>query len=55
MWRNYILKNLIYPHDTLFVDFPADDQVPHEFTFMFAGFVKPGKHRALLYDPDEDC
>ena len=23
MWRTYILKNLIYPHDTLFIDFPA--------------------------------
>jgi len=25
MWRNYILKNLLYPHDTLFIDFPAPD------------------------------
>ena len=24
-WRNYILKNLIYPYDTLFIDFPAPD------------------------------
>ena len=26
MWRNYILKNLIYPHDTMFIDFPAPEQ-----------------------------
>ena len=22
---------------------------------MFAGFVKPGKHRVIIYDPDPDC
>ena len=55
MWRNYILKNLIYPHDTMFIDFPSPEQhVDPDQLFMFAGFAKPGKHRSLLYDPDED-
>ena len=55
MWRNHILKNLIYPHDTLFIDFPApDEEIDPHFLFMYSGFVKPGKHRALLYDPMED-
>jgi len=55
MWRSYILKNLIYPHDTLFIDFPApEEHVDPDFIFMYAGFVKPGKHRALLYDPVDD-
>lgn len=55
MWRTYILKNLIYPHDTLFIDFPApQDEVDPESLFLFAAFVKPGKHRAILYDPFED-
>ena len=54
-WRTTILKNLIYPHDTLFIDFPAPDEEcdPNQL-FMFAGFVKPGKHRSFLYDPEED-
>ena len=56
MWRTYILKNLIYPHDTLFIDFPAPtEEVDPEQLYMFAAFVKPGKHRALLYDPFEDA
>lgn len=55
MWRSYILKNLIYPHDTLFIDFPApEEEIDPDFMFMFAGFVKPGKHRSFLYDPEED-
>lgn len=55
MWRTYILKNLIYPHDTLFIDFPSpNEDVDPEQLYMFAAFVKPGKHRSLLYDPDED-
>ena len=55
MWRNYILKNLLYPNDTLFIDFPSpDEEVDAEFLFMWAGFVKPGKHRSFLYDPAED-
>ena len=55
MWRNYILKNLLYPHDTLFIDFPApDEEVDAEYLFMWAGFVKPGKHRSYLYDPADD-
>ena len=55
MWRTYILKNLIYPHDTLFIDFPApQEDVDPEQLFMFAAFVKPGKHRSILYDPFED-
>ena len=55
MWRNYILNNLLYPHDTLFIDFPApDEEVDSEYLFMWAGFVKPGKHRSLLYVPGED-
>jgi hypothetical protein len=49
------LKNLIYPHDTLFIDFPSpEEQVDPDYLFLFAGFVKPGKHRSLLYDPVED-
>lgn len=55
MWRNYILKNLLYPHDTLFIDFPAPkEEVDADYLFMWAGFVKPGKHRSLLYFPGED-
>lgn len=55
MWRNYILKNLLYPHDTLLIDFPApDEEVDSDYLFMWAGFVKPGKHRSLMYDPSED-
>lgn len=54
-WRNYILKNLIYPYDTLFIDFPAPDaDVDPSQLFIFTGFVKPGKHRSLLYDCEED-
>lgn len=56
MWRNYILKNLLYPHDTLFVDFPGpEEDVDSEYLFMWAGFVKPGKHRSFLYVPNEDA
>ena len=56
MWRSYILKNLLYPHDTLFIDFPApEEEIDPDFMFMFSGFAKPGKHRALLYDPEEDA
>ena len=55
MWRTYILKNLIYPHDTLFIDFPSPtEDVDPETLYMFTGFVKPGKHRAILYDSFED-
>ena len=55
MWRTYILKNLIYPHDTLFIDFPApNEEIDPEQLFMFTAFVKPGKHRSILYDPEED-
>ena len=55
MWRTTILKNLIYPHDTLFIDFPAPDEDPDpNQLFIYTGFVKPGKHRSLLYEPEED-
>ena len=55
MWRTYILKNLLYPHDTQFVDFPApEEEIDCDYLFMWAGFVKPGKHRSLLYDPEEN-
>ena len=55
MWRTYILKNLIYPHDTMFIDFPTPEQkIDPDSLFMYSGFVKPGKHRSLLYDPEED-
>lgn len=55
MWRTYILKNLLYPEDTLFIDFPKPtEQIDPDLLYMFSGLVKPGKHRALLYDPIED-
>lgn len=55
MWRTQILKNLIYPHDTLFIDFPPPtEEIEPDFLYMFAGLVKPGKHRSLLYDPETD-
>ena len=55
MWRNYILKNLLYPNDTLFINFPApEEEVDPDYLFNWAGFVKPGKHRSLLYVPSED-
>ena len=55
MWRNYILKNLLYPHDTLFIDFPSpEEEADADYMFMWAGFVKPGKHRSLLYVPGDD-
>ena len=55
IWRQQILKNLIYPQDTLFIDFPnPEEQIDPDYLFLFAGFVKPGKHRSLLYDPVAD-
>lgn len=55
MWRTYILKGLLYPHDTLFIDFPKPtEQIDPDLLYMFSALVKPGKHRALLYDPIED-
>lgn len=55
MWRTYILNNLLYPNDTLFIDFPGkNEDVETDFLFMWAGFVKPGKHRSLLYFPADD-
>ena len=55
MWRTYILKNLLYPEDTLFIDFPnPDESIDPDLLYMFAGLVKPGKHRAILYDPISD-
>ena len=49
-WREYILKNLLYPNDTFFVDFPGV-AANVDSVFMFAGFTKPGKHRVIIYDP----
>ena len=55
MWRHYILKNMLYPHDTLYVDFPTPEaDVEADYLLTWAGFVKPGKHRSLLYMPGED-
>ena len=32
------------------MDFPHGDE-DVDALFMFAGFVKPGKHRVIIYDP----
>ena len=46
------MKNLIYQQDTLFIDFPQSGVgVDPESLFMYAAWVKPGKHRAFLFDP----
>ena len=55
-WREIILKNLIYPNDSFFVDFPQEkERLNVNRVFMFANFVKPGKHRTFVYDPKNEA
>ena len=49
-WRNIIRECQKYREDMVSINFPAFDG-KEEKTFVFAGFVKPGKHVLIIYDP----
>ena len=51
-----ICKNLKYPSDTKIVDRPSEAkyfsrELEDDTTFVWAGFVKPGRHSFLVRDP----
>ena len=51
-----ICKNLKYPTDTIIVDQPLgakyfSRELEDDDTFVWAGFVKPGRHSFIINDP----
>ena len=41
--------------DTRFIDFPEPNKFNNgEGTFMYSGFVRPGKHKCYLWDRRQD-
>ena len=51
-----ICKNLKYPNDTKIVDLPTEAkyysrELEDDTTFVWAGFVKPGRHSFVVKDP----
>lgn len=48
------MSQIKYPTDSLFIHFPHEEKVYYKDElkkfFMFAGFVRPGKHRIYVRD-----
>ena len=52
-WRSLLLNSQKYREEIVSVNFPLAEDVDDK-VFVFAGFVKPGKHVIVIYDPPTD-
>ena len=52
-WRDVIKRCSKYAHDMCSINFPAfDGRSTHDYQiYTFAGFVRPGRHVIVIYDP----
>ena len=52
-WRDVLKKCTKYKDDMLVVNFPPfDGRSTNDFAiYTFSGFVKPGRHVIVIYDP----
>lgn len=59
-WRSIIKSNLKYEKNTIYVNFPLqndveyDDQIGQDL-FVYAGFMKPGKQTLIIKDNELNC